>query len=87
MKIPKPKANPNERVLVKNYRRGDVWEEAIVTFLAYRYSWGSWEWSYDVTLIRKSLSGNLLRLYVSNDGIKQIPHKYIKKLKESTKQS
>ncbi len=70
--IPKPKVNPNEKVLVKNYRRKDVWELAIVTSLSYSYNWGSWYWKYDVTLLRTAKSGYPLRLYVGDDKIKKM---------------
>ena len=67
IKIPKPKANQEEKVMVRNYRRKNLWQEGIVTSLQYRNSWGSFSWSYDVVV--EGQKGQRVRLYVADDGI------------------
>ena len=65
--IPKPKGNQGEKVMVKNYRRKNIWQKGIITSLEYRNSWGNFSWSYDVVV--EGRKGQRVRIYVADDGI------------------
>ncbi len=65
--IPKPKGDQGEKVMVKNYRRKDIWREGVITSLQYKNSWGDFSWSYDVVV--EGREGQRVRIYVGDDGI------------------
>ena len=65
--IPEPKAKKNQKVMVRNFRRGKVWQEGSVGSLEYRNSWGRWSWFYEVVV--RGLNGSAYTLYVCDDGI------------------
>jgi hypothetical protein len=72
MKIPDPKAHYEEFVLVLNYRANPArWEAGTVVGLRYENMHGSFHWSYDVRLERRSKAGNPLFLYVGNAKIRR----------------
>ena len=73
MKIPDPKANYEENVEVLNYRKNpNCWESGFISGLAYKNKWGgSFSWSYDVTLYRRSKSDRPMFLYVSGKSIRK----------------
>lgn len=66
------KALPNDRVLVRNYRRDGITEVGMVLDAEAKvYSNGTGVAKYRVQLYRKSNKGNLLFLYVDNEAIEK----------------
>lgn len=69
MKIPNPKANYGDTVLVLNYRcNPPKWEQGELRTLAYKNGYGEFYWHYDVFINR----GKKFFLYVCDDKIKRI---------------
>jgi hypothetical protein len=75
MVIPDPIANHGDTVHVRNYRSkpkdgSEVWERGVITELSYSNLFGhKWKWRYNVDLVRRSRTGNVVRLYVGNEDI------------------
>ena len=77
MEIPDPVANHGEAVMVHNYRSKPkdgtkLWERGTVKRLAYKNSFGGFDWHYGVLLDRRSASDNPIWLYVGDEGIRRI---------------